>query len=179
MGVKCFVLVKRTTCYVWIGTHVTKNRGSEITQHTGCVHDPMHSCLPDLLPHSSDLWSSLNTLTAYWRSHTHIVRPKMSLLYFHITTEQSSQDASPIPSTHIISSQRKYFHSKLYTLLESTSLISIRCSKKHQRSSVVFFFFLSFSLFLSLSLSHTSTAVAWPCTRRNRKFQSYTKLSCN
>ncbi len=106
-----------------------QKRGSEFTQHTDCLHDPRRSCLPDLLPYSSDLWSSLNTLTTYWHSHTHIVRSEMSLLCFHITTEQNSQDASPVPPTHTISSQRKSFHSKLCTLLESTSLISIRCSE--------------------------------------------------
>ncbi len=130
-----------------LGYTVTKKRGSEITQHTGYVHDPRRPCLPDLLPHNSDLWSSLNTLTTYWHSHTHIVRLEMSLLCFHITIEQSSQDASPVPPTHTISSQRKSFHSKLCTLPESTSLISIRCSEKHQRSSVVCsFFFLSLIL---------------------------------
>ncbi len=72
----------------------------------------------------------------------------MSLLCFHIMTKQSSQDASPVPPTHTISSQRKSSHSKLYTLPESTSLISIRCSEKHQRSSVVFSFFLFLSQIL-------------------------------
>jgi hypothetical protein len=81
----------------------------------------------------------------------------MSLLCFHITIEQSSQDASLVLPTHTISSQRKSFHSKLCTLPESTSLISIRCSEKHQRPSVVCSFFLSFSLFrilLQQSLGH-------------------------
>ncbi len=74
----------------------------------------------------------------------------MSLLCFHITTEHNSQDASPVPPTHTISSQRRSFHSKLCTLLKSTSLISIRCSEK---TSFPVLSALSHSLSLSLSLS--------------------------
>jgi hypothetical protein len=73
----------------------------------------------------------------------HIVRPEMYLLCFHITIEQSSQDAYPVPPTHTISSQRKSFHSKPCTLPESTSLISIRCS---ENTSVPVLSALSFSL---------------------------------
>ncbi len=72
----------------------------------------------------------------------------MSLLCFHITTEQSSQYASPVPPNHTIFSQRKSFHSKLCTLPESTSLISIRYSEKHQCSNVVCSLSLSLSWIL-------------------------------
>jgi len=82
----------------------------------------------------------------------HIVRPEMSLLCFHITTEQNSQDATPVPPTHTISSQRKSFHSKLCTLPESTSLIFIRCSEN--TSFLVFVCSFSLSrIFLQQSLS--------------------------
>ncbi len=99
--------------------------------------------------HGSHLWSSHSTLTPYWLSQTPIAKPETYKCFaFHAATTQNSHCASPAsPHSHKCQ-QRKFFHHKLYTLPESTSMIPIKCSQNTR-----FPLLSSPSLSLSLSLS--------------------------
>ncbi len=67
---------------------------------------------------------SLLTLT-----DAHGMTRDIQLLCFHATTAQNSHRASPTSPHLHKSQQRKFFHHKLYTLPESTSMIPIKCSQ--------------------------------------------------
>jgi hypothetical protein len=79
---------------------------------------------------------------------------------FHATTTQNSHCASPAsPHSHKCQ-PRKFFHYKLYTLPESTSMIPIKCSQNTR-----------FLVLFSLSLSHSSI-VAQLVAKRSGKNSS-------
>ncbi len=80
-----------------------------------------------------------NTLTAYWLFHTNITRSKMYKC-FAFTQQQSrfyNIHLLPRPFTQMPTRETFSLHYRLYTFPESTSLLSIKCSQKHQIPSVV------------------------------------------
>jgi hypothetical protein len=111
----------------------TKKRGSEITQYYDC----------------------LLTLT-----DAHCKTRNIQVICFHATTAQNSHRASPAsPHSHKCQ-PRKFFHHKLYTLLESTSMILIKCSQNTR-------FPVLSTLSFSLEFLYSSSA---SCKAQRKKF---------
>jgi hypothetical protein len=116
-------------------------------------------------------WSTLRTWLAsliitqhtdflLTRTHVHCKTRDTQVLCFDTTIAQNSHEYQP----------RKFFHYKLYTLPESTSMIPIKMFTKHQTSSS--------AQSLSLSLSNPSTA-ARSVTRRSGKTLAFDQAPCH
>jgi hypothetical protein len=60
-------LAKKKKLSFWFGGgNVTKNRRSEITQHTDCLHDPKRPCFPNLLhTDTMDAYTKSTSVIAY------------------------------------------------------------------------------------------------------------------
>jgi hypothetical protein len=135
---------------IFSGT-VTKKRGSEITQCSDCLHDPKLPCILDLLHEVHTFEITQHTDSLLTLTDVHCKTRDIQALCFDVTTAQNSHHASPAsPHSHKYQ-PRKFFHHKLYTLPESTSMIPIK-SSQNIRSSMLS------SLSLSLESLYSSLA---------------------
>jgi hypothetical protein len=108
---------------------------------TACT-TPSALVFPDLL-HQVHTSESHNTRLAPDSHRCPCKTRDTQMFCFHITTAQNSHKYQP----------RRFFHYKLYTLPESTSMIPIKMLTNQQTSSSVYSLSLSLSSFYSSSAS--------------------------
>ncbi len=84
-------------------------------------------------------------------TNAHGMTRDIKMLRFHATTAQNSHHAFPTSPHSHKSQPRKFFHHKLYTLPESTSMIPIKCSQNTRD-------FQCCLVFLSLEFLYSSLA---------------------